>query len=125
MCLLYHLSKPLSTPYKVYSNSPKISLELLSSHMNEFHFSNSYRYGHQIFSNISVKTQIIEAQTDIPKGRIKIITIQLMMLLLTLLKIAVKIASINIQIKPVLNKGSIHHHIFSPFYYSETSVFRP
>ena len=75
MCLLYHLFKSLSTPYKVYSNSPKISLEMLSSHINEFHFSNSYRYGHQIFSNISVKTQIIEAQTDIPKGRIKIITI--------------------------------------------------
>lgn len=75
MCLLYHLFKSLSTPYKVYSNSPKISLEMLSSHRNEFYFSNSYKYGHQISLNTSIKTQMIEAQTDIPKGRIKIIAI--------------------------------------------------
>ena len=72
--LTYNI-KSLSTPYEIYPDSLKTSLEMLSSHMNEFHFSNCYRYGHQIFSNISVKTQIIEAQTDIPKGRIKIITI--------------------------------------------------
>ena len=76
MCLLYHLFKSLSTPYKVYSNSLKISLEMLSSHRNEFYFSNSYKYGHQIFLNISIKNQIIEAQIDIPKGRIKTTAIQ-------------------------------------------------